>query len=1681
MGNISIINSCKHITSIEGRLKEYLNDENPTDRNEIMWHAWKHNKRWLSQIQEWIMPSFPNYSRHDESHSLSILHNIEMLLGREQIQKLSASDCFLILHVVYIHDIGMCITHEDREGLMESKEFIKFLEMIKEGGEGAMKKYANRLLAFCHDMPIIDSPNKLLKIKLEVYYAILYLVSEFKRKEHPTNSKNLLNEWIDSPDKLGVGFSTSGIPSRFFYTVGACASVHASDNFQDILDLHRQDMGFSHDYMHPRFAAILLQLGDSLDLDNDRFHPLVKEFMGELPHNSIVHFDKHKSIRRLRISPNKITIEADCKEPEVLRLVNMECENIKSILRDATFHWSVICPEELNACLPSFEPVVLLLNGEKVKEKMVNMKFEIQQKKAFNLLQGNNIYKDDSFVFLREIFQNAIDASKMQYWSDWKGSRWYKDASITMDEMGEKLSPLAYPVEIELHLAKRKKFENSKPIPLDKDTPENNIIDENYDYGVLIKVIDHGIGITSKDIEAIANVGTSYDHRQKIIEDMPEWLQPTAEFGIGLQSAFLATDSLIAYTRPHTDEEYEIEFQATGDKGTGFINVTPMKEEQKPKTYGTTFEIFVPSEKRKKHQADWESWCGRDPFGKDYYEDTPIRRARELAIQLAVYLNGLIGERLFPLKLRVYDYMKTLENDHLIKEIGGGKFDNFDCKTIINGEYIKGENEKEKEEKEEEKFVTWAYKLSECDDVIMGKVDDEFQFALDCSAIKLYVWSTKKNVYARFGSSRLQSLRLTEKNDEIDKNLLKTKIFYKGVYIKSFNWKEDANLLEYIDIKGKLKREYLAINRGGFTNAGYEYIREEIYPEILRAAHEVLAACKNDSCENDVTLQNAPSVIYNTIEKSIDKINGTKTENDINNDIVQNNILSAVYIATYAQIQSASNYLAPAHIKDCGKWNELLIKLSEKIEEYKKERNHSWTNSTLFNFDVYAMYIQKEEKLFRFEKGFRKNIADILNSKHKYAIVSKRNSVNSSWEGYLVWLNPNQNQKSVENDTEELPIKKDILNLKMQWDLEERKKKIRNIEGWGNVFIESFIDNIKDTLEYQTHTQIINQNKILNWMLGNLPSIAIFFSSDGNLRINILDLEHTDSMYFNIHSKWKIYERMLDTYEKKSIERFSMIATTGYCQLAYKKTRSSVCFIKRGKFSIIGQRYNIFPLNGKTLQSIFDKKGKLDIYNPENIDPNLYKFVLEYDKYIRDISKKYAELEKIDKDEQSDSSSTDELKIISNDESLKHLSIPRLVQEIEILLLDKLYDQKELEENKKIKEDESSHVEDSDELIKPEFLSIFKWSLNKCTLNESKVIEKWISQNIFNKSFKNDDKNTQFLELKEELLKECGLIKDKGHTEQYDSMRRLINSFEKGGWVKLTFEQIEQLYIHFVEDIADEMIQLNSEQKEKEIQNNFLYNQLRVEYKSKENIENESSLIENNLVDYIKECVVDINSKNLESMIENAKEISEKIVSLGSNHENPELKFPINIRRLIKNYGILICEADLNKNLEFQIEKLNGCLRRGKSGKWIMTINSNNNESHKRYIMAHELSRFFFLLAKERNSSEETIENTWYYSDTLFSLNSNELMLDMVACFIMFPPKEVLAYMHEYINTLEGHNSFPVDGFEWLKMLGQKAQISPYFTFSCYQYLKSSLSTLLKNDETLFEKFKFFSGNNSLF
>ncbi len=265
--------------TIEEQLERYVNASKHShhERYEVLWHAWNQNKRWITQLLQGTMLSFPTYSRHDETHAQTVLHNIEMILGEKRVALLSATDCFVLLHTVYIHDIGMLITASEQKEIVANDSFLKMVDYLEEEGDGSLKRAVEALKRreYCYDIDDKYEYNKrLYRDKLEIYYAFTHLLATYRRKEHGEKSRDLLYEWTKESDKLGAGFSLAGIPQRIFLTVAECAKMHTEVGFDSIMELPQEDDGYVFDYIHPRFVSVLLALGDILDMDNDRFHPL---------------------------------------------------------------------------------------------------------------------------------------------------------------------------------------------------------------------------------------------------------------------------------------------------------------------------------------------------------------------------------------------------------------------------------------------------------------------------------------------------------------------------------------------------------------------------------------------------------------------------------------------------------------------------------------------------------------------------------------------------------------------------------------------------------------------------------------------------------------------------------------------------------------------------------------------------------------------------------------------------------------------------------------------------------------------------------------------------------------------------------------------------------------------------------------------------------------------------------------------------------------------------------------------------------------------------------------------------------------------------------------------------------------------------------------------------------------
>ncbi len=162
---------------------------------------------------------------------------------------------------------------------------------------------------------------------------------------------------------------------------------------------------------------MMLRLGDLLDIDNGRFNTACSSALGALPVSSVPHREKHEATTHLFVTPSEIQFRSDCPDSQTY----LETRNfvlwLEGEIDFLTKHWSIVAPRTLGGYAPRFDKKELFINGVPDIEGIAELRFEISQEKAFQIIEGTNIY-NDPFIFVRELIQNAMDASKFQFWRD---------------------------------------------------------------------------------------------------------------------------------------------------------------------------------------------------------------------------------------------------------------------------------------------------------------------------------------------------------------------------------------------------------------------------------------------------------------------------------------------------------------------------------------------------------------------------------------------------------------------------------------------------------------------------------------------------------------------------------------------------------------------------------------------------------------------------------------------------------------------------------------------------------------------------------------------------------------------------------------------------------------------------------------------------------------------------------------------------------------------------------------------------------------------------------------------------------------------------------------------------------------------------------------------------------------
>ena len=510
-----------------------------------------------------VVTSFPTYSTHDAVHSMNIISAIEKILGQKTIKKMSGIDTFLILMCAYMHDTGMLYSDEEVKQLWETEGFQDFLTSARkredEVGRAARK---------------IDKAEKGEGCSvLEVRRSVAVILMEYFRPRHGQRIKHVTDARTSEFGSL-LSIDDSFLPDRIIHNIYRISMAH-NWSFEDILKEMPLADSFGVEEFHPRMVAYLIRMGDLCDMDNNRFNGVGIKVFGNLGEENLAHYFKHKSVETLHISSDGIVVVAnvcydmiqrECEENWLKHMEKAERDSaLKNIFQNTVkehinwkswleqevtagkMHSMELFPEKKFISVPELK-YKILIDGEESESIHKNLKFLFSSEKAFKLIEDISIYQNNKLIFVRELIQNALDATKMQL---------YRTLSAYGFQFNEKTSP----------------FDVERAYP---NIFEEHAIMIHTDYSretgkVYFSIRDKGIGISMDEFKRnILTTGRSWPERKEYqdeIKRMPEWLRPTGAFGIGLHTVFSVTDSLTIRTKSDSENKANEMTLYSGKKG----------------------------------------------------------------------------------------------------------------------------------------------------------------------------------------------------------------------------------------------------------------------------------------------------------------------------------------------------------------------------------------------------------------------------------------------------------------------------------------------------------------------------------------------------------------------------------------------------------------------------------------------------------------------------------------------------------------------------------------------------------------------------------------------------------------------------------------------------------------------------------------------------------------------------------------------------------------------------------------------------------------------------------------------------------------------------------------------------------------------------------------------------------
>lgn len=799
------------------RLETCIKEKELRDRIKV---AWLNDKALYTDYSKTISFEFLHYSLHDESHSISILQYIYLLLGKRKIDKLSVGDLWLLLETAYSHDIGMSVSYEELIEIWDDRQQIMEILSTKNNlSDDSVYKVYEKLSKIIHKESVLEKNDNFIEQhphwELEIRKAITFINSEYIRRNHPERSKNKVIDLIKNNSYLKI-------ENRLYKIVGMIDHLHGLEFSEIEKSFSRKNIGFSTDSIHPRLVAMLLRIGDVLDIRNNRFDYWNINYLGKLPKDSEEHYQKHKSVSEFLVDEETVKININSDVLSVCKISRQWLDLIDQELQNLMRYWNDYAPR----CLGG-----LRLNHIELEVKYKNQSFYLgdfqkelktNPKKLMQLLTGENFY-DTKLVVFREFLQNAVDATKMKIATELYNNRTYwKNQDLDS-------------------------FRQIKPSEIEEKIFEDNQIEIDVIYlkekkEICFKISDQGIGMDENGLDALFNIGKGWREREqikKIFDFIPDWLVPTGGFGIGFLSAFLVCDHVKFTTKSMKEPQYIVDI--TSPSKGGYVDKIVNKNYYGHT--GTTVEFNIPINKLlkefKKYFKKEKKSLNDEKIKLDSLDITSSNDIEIIISKfLELFINNIFVDIIFPIKIKFNNNEVKIEDNKFWKisnDFSLNYNDYWDDEHKIAFRWRELPKENKVSNESQESKTRFAYKGISIDrnkvnntqldeilliladkylvsvDVFERNVDNVLEISRNSFSMNYKLSDILKSFFLKYTKEIIKNYQNQNKIDQ-EKDILNIDDLLLYSHIELKDYKSSEHLMKYNYLDGKELYDYFKIS-----------------------------------------------------------------------------------------------------------------------------------------------------------------------------------------------------------------------------------------------------------------------------------------------------------------------------------------------------------------------------------------------------------------------------------------------------------------------------------------------------------------------------------------------------------------------------------------------------------------------------------------------------------------------------------------------------------------------------------------------------------------------------------------------------------------------------------------------------------------------------------------------------